>query len=63
MYQTLGYNDTFWALKIRNKLSMGGFTPAILATWEAEIWRTVVQGQPGENFAWPHFQNNQSKMD
>jgi hypothetical protein len=24
------------------------FTPIILATWEPEIWRIVVQGQPGK---------------
>jgi hypothetical protein len=22
--------------------------PVILATWEAEIWRIIVQGQPGQ---------------
>jgi hypothetical protein len=31
-------------------------TPIILATWEAEIRRSAVQGQPGEKkFARPHL--------
>jgi hypothetical protein len=40
-------------------------TPIILRTWEAEIWRTVVPGQPGQkslqdpiltekSWAWSH---------
>jgi hypothetical protein len=37
--------------------------PVILATWEAEIGKTEVGGQP-EQIVWdPHLQNNQSKMD
>jgi hypothetical protein len=35
----------------------------ILATWEAEIKRIIVQGQPGKQISIPHLQNNQSKMD
>jgi hypothetical protein len=39
--------------------------PAILATWEDEIRRIVVQGQLGQivHETPPHLQNNQSKMD
>jgi hypothetical protein len=39
-------------------------TSVILATWEAEIGKTMVQGQP-RKIIWetPHLQNNQSKMD
>jgi hypothetical protein len=38
--------------------------PIILATWEAEIRRIMVQGQPGQIFLeTPHLQNNQSRMD
>jgi hypothetical protein len=35
-------------------------TPAMLATWETGIRRTMVQGK---QFARPHLQNNQSKLD
>jgi hypothetical protein len=35
--------------------------PAILATWEAEIWR--IEARPGKWFLRPHLQNNWSKMD
>jgi hypothetical protein len=40
-------------------------TLVILVTWEAEIRRIAVWGQPGggEQFLRPHLQNNQSKMD
>jgi hypothetical protein len=36
----------------------------ILATWEVEIGRIAVQGQPRQIVCeTPHLQNNQSKMD
>jgi hypothetical protein len=40
------------------------FYPVILATWEAENRRIMVQGQPGQT-VWetPISKNNQSKMD
>jgi hypothetical protein len=38
-------------------------TPIILATWEVEIRRTEVQGQPRQIVHEPHLQNNQGKMD
>jgi hypothetical protein len=38
-------------------------TPIILCTWEAEIGRIMVQGQPGQIVPRPHPQNSQSKMD
>jgi hypothetical protein len=37
--------------------------PVILATWEAEIRRITIGGQPGQKFKKPHLQNNQDKMD
>jgi hypothetical protein len=39
--------------------------PVTLATWDSEIWRIAVQGQPSKQFMRPppHLQNNQSKMD
>jgi hypothetical protein len=36
---------------------------AILATWEAEIGRIKVRGQPRQIFKRSHLQNNQSKRD
>jgi hypothetical protein len=38
-------------------------TLAILATWEAEIGRITVRGQPRQIVQEAHLQNNQSKMD
>jgi hypothetical protein len=38
-------------------------TPVILATWEAEIGRIKVRGQPVQTVHETHLQNNQSKMD
>jgi hypothetical protein len=42
-------------------------TPIILVTWEAEIWRIKIWGQPRqivwEIFPTLHFQNNLNKMD
>jgi hypothetical protein len=39
--------------------------PVILATWEAEIKRMAVWGQPMQKVheTPPHLQNNKSKMD
>jgi hypothetical protein len=38
--------------------------PVILVTWEAEIGRIVVEGQPGQIVhEMPHLQNNQNKTD
>jgi hypothetical protein len=39
------------------------FMPIILATWKAEIGRTVIQGKPGQTVQESQLQNNQSKMD
>jgi hypothetical protein len=39
---------------------------AILATWEAEMWRIEVRRQPGQivlETPSPNLQNNQSKVD
>jgi hypothetical protein len=38
-------------------------TPVILAIWEAEIGRLVVQGQPRQVVCKTHLLNNQSKME
>jgi hypothetical protein len=39
-------------------------TPVILATWEAENGRgSWFKASLGKQFARPHLQNNQSKMD
>jgi hypothetical protein len=40
-------------------------THVILDTWEAEIGRITVQGQPGQivQETPPHLQNNQSKIN
>jgi hypothetical protein len=46
---------------MEQQLGAGGSMSVILATWEAEIRRMKVS--PGKQFARPHFQNNQSKMD
>jgi hypothetical protein len=39
--------------------------PVILATWEAEIWRIMVWGQPRQTVheTPPTLQNNQRKID
>jgi hypothetical protein len=50
----------------RGKGLMLWFPPVILATWEAEMRRIMIWGQPGQIVCEtrpPHLQNNQSKMD
>jgi hypothetical protein len=40
----------------------GWFIPIILATWETEIGRIKIWGQPEQDGLWdPHLQNNQEK--
>jgi hypothetical protein len=40
--------------------ALGGhqwLTPLILATWEAEIKRIMIQSQPGQKYAKPYLKN------
>jgi hypothetical protein len=45
------FEFSFQNLCIKKMLRLAGhqwLIPAILGTWEAEIWRIEVQGQPGQ---------------
>jgi hypothetical protein len=51
------------AFKLKLKDVPGAGTPIILATWEAEIRRITVWGQPGQIVCKTLLQNYQSKLD
>jgi hypothetical protein len=53
------------AIFVLSKSGISGHqkSPEILATWEAEMGRIVVRGQPGQTVLQIQLQNKQSKMD
>jgi hypothetical protein len=57
------YQAGCYAVLNKNKMKAGNWclTPIILATWEAEIARIAIQGQPEQMFIRSPLQNNQSK--